>query len=102
MAAGITCHQPGFRRRIVRAEAFKRLWSMVRRGRIEEGLSEEIRFHIDSQTEKNIRAGMPAEEARRQAFVRFGGVESMKEQTRDEFRPALFEDFVRDLRYGSR
>jgi putative ABC transport system permease protein len=84
------------------SEAFKRLWSMVRRGRIEEGLSEEIRFHIDSQTEKNIRAGMAPEEARRQAFVRFGGVESMKEQTRDEFRPALFEDFVRDLRYGSR
>ena len=26
----------------------------------------------------------------------------MKEQTRDEFRPALFEDFLRDLRYGAR
>ena len=53
---------------------------------IEAGLNEEIRFHIDQQTEKNIRAGMTPAEARRQAFVRFGGVEHVKEQTRDEFR----------------
>jgi hypothetical protein len=26
----------------------------------------------------------------------------VKEQTRDEFRPALVEDFLRDLRYGAR
>ena len=26
----------------------------------------------------------------------------MKEQIRDELRPALFEDFLRDLRYGAR
>ena len=68
----------------------------------ERGLDEEIRFHIDQQTEKNLRAGMTPDEARRQAFVKFGGVEHVKEQTRDEFRPALLEDFLRDLRYGVR
>jgi putative ABC transport system permease protein len=83
-------------------EALRRLASIFRRGAVEDGLREEIRFHIDQQTEKYIRAGMSADEARRQAFIKFGGVEHVKEQTRDEFRPALFEDFLRDLRYGAR
>jgi hypothetical protein len=35
-------------------------------------------FHIDQQTEKNRRAGMDADEARRQAVIKFGGVERIK------------------------
>jgi predicted permease len=81
----------------------RELWRRLRHGRQRErGLDEEIRFHIDQQTEKNRRAGMTADEARRQAFVRFGGVEHLKERTRDEYRPALLEDFLRDVRYGVR
>src|SRR5688572_18149258 len=83
-------------------EAWHRVRSVIGRDVIERGLDEEIRFHIDQQTEKNIRAGMAPAEARRQAFIRFGGTERVKENTRDEFRPAFFEDFVRDLRYGAR
>ena len=67
----------------------RELWRRLRYGRTRErGLDDEIRFHIDQQTEKNVRAGMTPEEARRQAFVKFGGVEHLKERTRDEFRPA--------------
>ena len=83
-------------------EAWHRVRSVISRDVIERGLDEEIRFHIDQQTEKNVRAGMPPAEARRQAFIKFGGTERVKENTRDEFRPALFEDFLRDLRYGAR
>jgi putative ABC transport system permease protein len=83
-------------------EAWHRVRSIISRDAIERGLDEEIRFHIDQQTEKNVRAGMPPAEARRQAFIKFGGTERVKENTRDEFRPAFFEDFVRDLRYGAR
>ena len=83
-------------------ETMRRFGTVARRDAVEDGLNEEIRFHIDQQTEKNIRAGMAPDEARRQAFIKFGGVEHVKEQTRDEFRPALFEDFFRDLRYGGR
>jgi putative ABC transport system permease protein len=73
------------------------------RGRdMESGLDEEIRFHIDRQTEKNLKLGMSPSEARRQALVKFGGVERAKENTRDEFRPRVLEDFSRDLRYGVR
>ena len=34
--------------------------------------------------EDNLRAGMSAEEARRDALVKFGGVESVKESMRDQ------------------
>jgi predicted permease len=83
-------------------EQVRRLRSVLRRRAIEDGLAEEIRFHLDHQTEKYIRAGMTPDEARRQAHIRFGGVERMKESTRDEFRASLLEDLLRDLRYGVR
>ena len=72
----------------------RELWRRLWHGRqLERGLDEEIRFHIDQQIEKNLRAGMTADEARRQAFVKFGGVEHLKERTRDEYRPALSRTF---------
>ena len=76
--------------------------SIATRRRLELGLDEEMRFHIDQQVEKNLRAGMSAAEARRQAMVRFGGVEALKEHTRDEIRPAFVDDFLRDVRHGLR
>jgi putative ABC transport system permease protein len=84
------------------AEGWSRLRSVGRRRALESGLDEEIRFHIDRQTEKNLRAGMAPDEARRQALLKFGGLESVKERTRDEIRPAFLEDSVRDIRHGFR
>jgi putative ABC transport system permease protein len=83
-------------------ESWRRIRSLSRHRAMETGLDEEIRFHVDQQTEKNLRAGMSVGEARRQANIKFGGVERVKEDTRDEFRPALLEDAVGDLRYGVR
>lgn len=83
-------------------ETFRRLRSLFTRASVEDGLDDEIRFHLEQQTEKNLRAGMTPEEARRRALVRFGGVESVKERTRDEFRLVVFEDLARDMRYGTR
>jgi putative ABC transport system permease protein len=83
-------------------ESWKWIHSMGRRDALESGLDEEIRFHIDQQAEKNRRAGMSAEEARRQALLKFGGVEGIRESTRDEIRPALLDDSLRDVRHGAR
>lgn len=83
-------------------ESWRRIRSMARGAAFERGLDEEIRFHVEQQTEKNLRAGMTADEARRQALLRFGGVERAKESTRDETRPALLDDSLRDVRYGLR
>ena len=83
-------------------ESWRRLASLARTDAIERGLDEEIRFHIEQQTDKNLRAGMMPDEARRQAHLKFGGVERFKEGTRDEFRPALLQDALLDFRYGVR
>jgi putative ABC transport system permease protein len=82
--------------------AWRRIRLLRRRPELESGLVEEIRFHIDRQTEKNVQAGMAPDEARRQALIRFGGVEWARESARDQFRFAFIEDFLRDLRYGGR
>ena len=84
------------------AESWTRLRSIARRGEIETRLSEEIRFHIEQQTAKNVAAGMRADEARRHALIKFGAMEEIRESTRDEVRPALLEDAARDLRHGLR
>ena len=81
---------------------WRRLRSIGRRDAIERGLDEEIRFHLDRQTEQYVRAGMTPDEARRHAHIKFGGLQSARESTRDEIRPALLDDCMRDLRYGVR
>lgn len=63
-------------------ESWRRLRSLGRRNELERGLDQEIRFHIDRQTEKNVRAGMTPDEARRQALIRFGGIERATEGLR--------------------
>ena len=84
------------------AEGWRWLRSLGRRRGLESGLDEEIRFHIEAQTRKNLQAGMSPEEARRQALIKFGGVERTREGTRDQFRWRVVEDFFRDLRYAGR
>src|SRR5262245_48155913 len=83
-------------------ETWRRLRSLTGTDALERGLDEEIRFHIEQQTDKNLRAGMTPDQARRQAYITFGGVEHFKESTRDEFRPALLQDSLLDLRYAVR
>jgi predicted permease len=72
------------------------------RKRWEEGLSEELRDHIERQTAANIAAGMARDEARRQAALQFGAMESVKEDCRDERRGYWFEPLWADVRYGLR
>lgn len=67
-----------------------------------ERLDDEIRFHIEQQTSKNIQAGMSPEEARRAAIVKFGGIERAREAARDEVRFSWLADFLRDLRMSVR
>ncbi|HEY2471309.1 MAG TPA: ABC transporter permease [Terracidiphilus sp.] len=65
-------------------------------------VDEELQFHIERQIEANLAAGMPADEARRQAIITFGGRERAREQCR-EARPGWSLELVlRDLRLGIR
>ena len=68
----------------------------------ESRLREEIAEHIAMATEENLRAGLDPIEARRQAMLKFGGVESMKEKYRDERTLPWLEHLVQDLRFALR
>jgi putative ABC transport system permease protein len=65
-------------------------------------LNEEIAFHLEQQTARNIRKGMSPDEARRAALKTFGGVEQVRESTRDQFRGAWLADLARDARIAMR
>ena len=80
----------------------KRLTSWSRTGRDEERLREEIEAHIAFQTEDNLRAGLSPEEARRQAVLKFGTVEAIKEDYRDQRRLLFVETLLRDTQYALR
>src|SRR5579872_5647922 len=65
-------------------------------------LLEEIQEHLSRQTEENIRSGMPLIEARRQAILKFGPVETIHEQYHAEKGLPLIESIFSDLRYSLR
>jgi predicted permease len=71
-------------------------------GRSHTEVDEEMRFHLERQTEANIRAGMSMEEARRQAGIAFGGVERTREQCREERPGYWIETLAQDVRYAVR
>jgi putative ABC transport system permease protein len=79
-----------------------RLRALTRRGTADRELREEIRFHLDEETQKNLRLGMSPDEARRVAVAHFGGVERVREEHHDVRRAALLEDFVADARFALR
>ncbi len=65
-------------------------------------LSDEIRFHIDLETEKNVRLGMNPDEARRRALAHFGGVQRVREDHRDVRPMRWLEDALADSRFALR
>jgi predicted permease len=67
-----------------------------------ERLREEIEEHIALQSEENLRAGLSPIEARRQAMLKFGGVEAMKQDYRAERGLPLIENLMRDVRFALR
>jgi predicted permease len=79
-----------------------RLFNSAARRAQDERLREEIQEHIALQTEENLRAGLSPVEARRQAMLKFGGVEAMKQDYRAERGLPFIENLLGDLRNAAR
>jgi putative ABC transport system permease protein len=79
-----------------------RLRALFRRDAMERELDDELRFHIERETDKYVQAGMPLDEARRKARIAFGGMTSIKEQTREARGIAVIDAIGQDLRYALR
>jgi macrolide transport system ATP-binding/permease protein len=75
---------------------------MTRRKRMLNQLDEDIRDHIERETQDNIDRGMSPQEARYAALRKFGNVTRVKEQTREVWSIKWLEQFLQDLRYGAR
>jgi len=79
-----------------------RLRTLFWRNDVERDLDDEVRDHIDRQTEDNIARGMSPRAARRAALVAFGGAAQVKEAVRDQLRSPMLAAFAQDLRYAWR
>ena len=84
----------GFRRFLVRLAA------VITRRKDEARLREEIEEHLAQQTAENLRAGMQPDAARRQAVLKFGAVEAVKESYRDQRGVPFVENLIRDIRHA--
>src|SRR5713226_3129880 len=61
----------------------RRFRSLFHKEQVEQELDDELRFHLESLVEANLKAGMNPEEARYAALRQFGGVEQVKEKCRE-------------------
>jgi putative ABC transport system permease protein len=75
------------------------LFGGVRRDR---DLRDEIDSHLQMHIDDNLRAGLPPAEARRQAFLRLGGVEALKEDYRERRSVPLLEHLAQDVGFAVR
>ena len=71
-------------------------------GKLDAELDEELRSHIDLAAEENRKRGMTEQEARRRALIALGGLEQVRQQTRDSRGIRMIEQMLQDLRYGLR
>ena len=84
----------------------KRLRSLFRvlksRSGFEQGMTEEIRFHIEQYTDELVRSGVSTQEAARRARIEFGGLNRVQEDCREARGLRPFDELRRQLRHAGR
>src|SRR5580704_1571559 len=83
-------------------EGLQRIRSFFQHRRRDTELDTELAAHLELAVEENIRRGMSAEEARRQALIRFGGMAQAKEQQREARGLPWLDVLLQDLRFTVR
>jgi predicted permease len=78
------------------------LRTLFRKRKLDEEMDDELRSHVEMQTQENFEAGMKPEEARYAALRQFGCIESVKEVCREQRGLPWLEDLAQDIRYGAR
>ncbi len=79
-----------------------RLRTILRHGAAERDLDEELRYHLERQTELYATRGLSPQEAQRQARLDFGAAESVKEECREAWGFVLLRTIPQDFRYAAR
>ena len=76
--------------------------SLFRRRRLERELEAEFQFHLDQQVAEHCEAGLSPREARRRALAAFGGVDAIKEMSRDQWVSRAVDRAAREARHALR
>lgn len=76
--------------------------ALTGRQRFEDGLADEVRFHVEAYTEDLIRDGVPPNEAARQARLTFGNLDNVKDDCRRARGLLVFDELGRTLRHAIR
>lgn len=82
--------------------ALQRVWAFLRKKELDTDLESEMAAHIELAVEENRRNGMTPDEARRQAMLRFGSLDSAKELHRDTRGLPFLDKFQQDLKFTVR
>jgi len=85
-----------------RHDLMLRLRALMFHKRVERDLEDELAFHIEMQTRKNMGAGMSEAEAKYRARIEFGGAAQVQEECRDARGVGLIETTWQDVRYAIR
>ena len=81
---------------------FRRLTGFIGKRKRDAEFSAELESHLQLHIEDNLRAGMTPEAARREAFIKLGGLEQTKEAYRDRGGLPFLEIALQDLRFALR
>jgi predicted permease len=79
-----------------------RLLATLHIGHTRAEIDSELSEHITMHTEDNLRAGLTAEEARRQALIQLGGEEQARQAYRDRATLPILEGILQDVRFALR
>jgi putative ABC transport system permease protein len=70
--------------------------------RIGDEIDAELQSHIERHVDEGVRSGLSGSEARRQALLRLGGTEQVRQAYRDRATLSWLESLLRDIRYALR
>ena len=79
-----------------------RLRTLMRHPTAENELDDELRFHLERQTDKYVKSGISEAEAVRRARLEFGGLDQVKNECREARGVSLVETLMQDLHYSAR
>jgi macrolide transport system ATP-binding/permease protein len=79
-----------------------RLFGSFKQNKKDREFAEEMESHLAMHIEDNLRLGMSPEESRRNALIRFGGIDKVTEEYRDRRGLPFVENLFGDIRYSFR
>jgi hypothetical protein len=80
----------------------RKIRALFRKDKLDAEMADEMRHHVELQTELNRKAGMKPDEARFAALRQFGNVASIQEQAREQRGWVWLEQFGKNLRFAAR